>query len=278
MFGLDFGSSDAETRQNVWDPQSNFLQNIYSGSNEYMDNGANPYLNMAMQSGENAIGDISGYSDQAGGAWNNFLQGGTFGGQQWDPSGVQNMAQGQGAGFDTLNAMQNPVGNPYLNTMAQSGIGRMLEGFNQNTMPGITNNADMSGGLGGSRQGIAEGNAAGNLFNAGSDFLSNLYGGQYQSDMNRAMTSAGMSLGAQNQGYNTMQQFGQGADQTGINALAQSGDMANLGFTAPSMYNQMYNWGWQPYQNASQIAGNPAILASSNASRENYGFAFGEEE
>lgn len=104
--------------------------------------------------------------------------------------------------------MINPQGNPYLEGMGQAGLDQISRNFNQNIMPGIRNEAMGGMNLGSSRQGVAEGIAAGEATRAGTDFLTNLYGNQYQMDQNRALGALLNTGQVQNIPWQALQNYG----------------------------------------------------------------------
>ena len=101
----------------------------------------------------------------------------------------------------------NPQGNPYLEQMGQSGLDQLNRNFTQNIMPAISNEAMGGMNLGSSRQGVAEGIAAQGNQLAGADYLTKLYGGQYQQDQNRAMQAMQMGPMFQQMQNNPLQQY-----------------------------------------------------------------------
>lgn len=97
---------------------------------------------------------------------------------------------GNGVGKVTLNAPTTST-NPYLSGMADDISRRTSELLGQNNVQ-IQGNAVGVGGLGGSRQGVAQGIAAGKAADYLSGNLANLYGQQYNLDQNRALQQYGM--------------------------------------------------------------------------------------
>jgi hypothetical protein len=135
---------------------------------------------------------------------------------------------GNGVNQVHLNAPTTST-NPYLGGMADD-IARRTQ-----TLLGQNNHAIQgafvgSGGLGGSRQGIAQGTAAGQAADSLQGQLANLYGTQYSQDQNRALQQYGLD-----QNFYGQQR---GQDLTG----------AGVG---SSLIGQGLNAGWQPIQNAS---------------------------
>jgi len=123
--------------------------------------------------------------------------------------------------YDQMNAM-NVANNPYVQDMNRAASAQfvnssnqalqgMADQFRQTVIPGITNDAVAAGGLGGSRQGVAQGIAAsqlagqmGNVIKSGQSDLANML--------------AQTNLGAWGQGLSAAN-----------NALGQAGNVANLG-------------------------------------------------
>ena len=129
----------------------------------------------------------------------------------------------------------------------------------------------MFGGYGGSRQGIAEGLSTQGLMDSIGDYGTNLYGGQYQSDQNRALAAAGGYNADMMQGIDMNRMIGQGADQAGLQALGQGANAMNLGFSAPNLYSQLYGMQSTPYNQYSGILGNPLSLNWGRGESEHYG-------
>jgi len=270
--GLNFSKSDSQAGQSIWGPQASGLTDLYGSAGNFF-NAPNPYIDNALSSGEQAIGAMSPYTNQAMPAWSNLLQGGQFGGYNPNVSGANQMATGQGPGFNTYQNLMNPQGNPYLDQMFNRGAGNMVQQWGNNIMPQISGNAEMGGGLGGSRQGIAEGLATQGLMDSMGDYGVNLYGGQYQSDQNRALAAAGGYNTDMLRGIDTNRMIGQGTDQTGLNALGQGPNAMNLGFSAPNQWSQLYGMQSMPYNQYSSILGNPVPLSWSRGESESYGFS-----
>ncbi|MES2148585.1 MAG: hypothetical protein V4508_02220 [Pseudomonadota bacterium] len=140
--------------------------------------------------------------------------------------------------------------NPYLTKSLQSGVDQTNASYNQNltnltdtlqrqVLPGIRSNALLSGGYGGSRQGIAEGNAIG--------------------DYTKAATNANLQLGLANSANTT------GAQATAFNQGQDRGLAATQGLSS-----QQYGVAGQ---NASmqQQAGLANQASTNQASSTNYG-------
>lgn len=140
--------------------------------------------------------------------------------------GMGGMAGGSGSG-----GYQGS--NPYLSGMADEIGRRTQQGLGQ-AFNGIRSNAIGVGGLGGSRQGVAEGIATRGAMDSLQGNLAGLYGGQYNADANRDLSRYGMD-----QNFYTQQR---GQDQTGL-ALG-----ANL-------WNQGNQAEWNPLLQAGNVLG-----------------------
>lgn len=259
-----FGSSKSSSNQSVWGPQAEVLKELFNNVKGFYGQ-PNPYLDSALSSGESAIGGMTPYTDSALPVWANFLQGGNFSNFTPNIDPVNYMSGGIGPGFDTYSAMMNPQGNPYLDSMAGSGLNRLFDQYSRITMPAIAEDAAFNGGYGGSRMGVREANAGDSLMKSSADYLTGLYGGQYQNDMSRAL-QAGQSFNAdQLAALGLSANIGGMADTTGTNAISNTPNIMNLGFAAPTYWNTLYGMQWQPYANAAGIYGNPTTLSSSNS-------------
>lgn len=143
--------------------------------------------------------------------------------------------------------------NPYMSAQADAITSQYTKALNEQVLPGIGQGATMAGGYGGSRQGIAQGQAINGMGQNLSNALAGMYGQNYQQDQNTAtqrggqLFQYGLGVGGlanqqrgQDQSYNlgigglANQQYGQ--DQsfyTQNRQLDQSG--ASLG---ANLYNQ----------------------------------------
>lgn len=140
--------------------------------------------------------------------------------------------------------------NPAVTGMAKA-IGEQFNNqLSQTVLPGIGANAQLAGGFGGSRQGVAEGNAIQGMTQAFGNSLANLYGNAYAQDQNFYLGNKGQDLNyalgsqGQNQNFYTAQR-GQDLQQQSLGAnLFNQGVAGNLGIGQ-----QTYNLG-QQYMNA----------------------------
>ncbi len=100
---------------------------------------------------------------------------------------------GGNLGFGGGTTMRGYQVSPYLNSIADDITRRSNDNLQNTVLPGIRGAAQMAGGYGGSRQGIAEGLAVGQSQDALSGALANLYGQDYQADRGRALQEMGLN-------------------------------------------------------------------------------------
>ena len=127
--------------------------------------------------------------------------------QNYLPQAQQQMGGLQGQMGQALTGFINPTGNPYLDQMAQAGLGRLNQNYQQNILPAIGSAGVQAGNLGSSRHGVAQGLAAQQQQQASQDYLTNLYGQQYQQDMNRALGATAMLPQLGQMGWQPLQQY-----------------------------------------------------------------------
>ena len=156
-------------------------------------------------------------------------------------------------------------GNPYIQQQADSLKAGVNQNLKQQMLPAIRSSALANGSFGSSRQGIAEGVAAGNASTGIAGALANLYSGEYNTDQanqtSRMGIGANYSLGstAQNQNFYTQQRgqdlqqmqlggalYGQGiTGQTAVGAGQYS--VGQTGYQAPYTALQQYSNVVSPY-------------------------------
>ena len=157
------------------------------------------------------------------------------GGAQQQGQDVFNM------GAQGYNQLMNPGSNPMIDIYAQD-LGRA---FNQEIMPGINRSAMGGNMIGGSRQGVAEGLAAGEMGRN----LQNFGGQQYAGDMQRMLGATGQLPGFGNFGmgipwFNMQQMSGllgapvvldQGsyAQSTGSQKSSSADGSSSFGYSTP---------------------------------------------
>jgi len=214
FFGDLFGGSESQGA-NVWEDQAPYLNDLYGRSQmaSYGGQGQN-YANQFQQ--------------PAFGAFNQMAQG-----------GAQNPALNQG--LQNFGSMQNQA----LGGAIDSGLNQISNNFNRNIMPSINSGAAMTNTSGGSRQGIAQGLAAGEANRQAGDFVNRMQSENFQNQMSNQLGAYGMM--GQN---NAMQNQAMGA------AMSQAPQLSNLGFGA--QYGDL--------QNLQQLLGGPTVLGGSSSS------------
>lgn len=136
-----------------------------------------------------------------------------------------------GNGFGQVQLNPTTLNNPYVKGM----IGDIRSNTNDmlgSALLGIQGNSVASGGLGGSRQGVAQGTALGKAADYMSGNISNLLGGMYENQANRNMQQYGMDMDFYGQ------QRGQDLAQTQL-----GGSLINSGL----------NTQWTPINNTANI-------------------------
>lgn len=201
-----------------------------------------------------------------------------------DPNAGQSMG-----GMPAQGGYSAGGGNGYLSAMADEIGRRTQQGLGQ-AFNGIRSNSIGVGGLGGTRQGVAEAGATGQAMDSLQGNLANLFGGQYNADANRGLQRYGMDQSNETQRYgiNTndatqrysignQYKLGMGGlanQRYGMNqqyALGQGGldnqrygmdqnfytqqrgqDLTQMGMGA-DLYSKGMNGEWNPMQNASNL-------------------------
>jgi hypothetical protein len=138
-----------------------------------------------------------------------FLSGGL-------PSGYQHSAP----------TMRGYEKSPYLDQMATSITGQFNKNLTEGILPGIRGQAVATGGVGGSRQGIAEGQAIAGSQRGLADALTGMYSQDYQQDRARALqqyqADQGYMLGNRGMDVNMRQQdIGWQLGQRGLDLQGQ---------------------------------------------------------
>lgn len=170
------------------------------------------------------------------------------------PGGGQAMG-GSGGGW------AGPSMNPFYGQMAND-IGRRTSDMLGKSLANIQSNFVGSGGLGGSRQGIAQGQAIGDAVDSYQGNLANLGGSMWNDDQNRALQYRGQDIGRE-------------ANQMGFYSNQRQQDMQgqDLGFR---MLTGGLQTPWIPSNNANNIYGNfTGFGNSSNTSNQGGGWQGG---
>lgn len=145
---------------------------------------------------------------------------------------------------DSYNSLINgtPGANPYLQQSIAGGIAQSTNGFNQmmsdatdnlqrNVLPGIRSNSVLTGQYGGSRQGVAEGNAIGD-FSKSMASAANQFG---QANTNAA-TNASLSAYDTDRNRQLAATQGLGAQQYGVASQNTANDMASQFLNVNNLY------------------------------------------
>jgi len=134
----------------------------------------------------------------------------------------------------TSSNMLDVANNPYVNSMAQNAVDRAYGGLSDQ-MANIRGSAIASGGYGGGRQGIAEGNALAGAYDSARMGAADVYGQAYGQGLDQQSRTLGMTGSLMNAGfspYGALNQSGgqqQGREQALIqDAMSQQQFEQNL--------------------------------------------------
>lgn len=250
------GSQTTVQKADPWSGVQPYLRQGYAdASNLYQSGGPQYYP------GQTYVG-ANPYEEQAQTlAMNNAL-----GGMQQSSNALN-----QGLQF-SLNA-PDVANNPYIGGVADTIQKRMSRQFNEDLMPRITTNAVQSGGLGGSRQGIAEGLAARGTSEATGDALAALYADAYGSGLDaqgRALVAAPSAMQASLMPSQTVGQVGQ--FYRGMDEMALQSDMDRFNYNEQLPYQNLSNYmnvlqgaPWGSTTTSPAQKGNPLTGAASGA-------------
>ena len=112
----------------------------------------------------------------------------------------------------TSSNMLDVANNPYVNNMAQAAADRAMGSLTPQ-MANIRGGAIMSGGYGGGRQGIAEGNALAGAADSANMAAADIYGQAYGQGLGHQANTLGMTGSLMNAGFNPYQQLGASGGQ-----------------------------------------------------------------
>jgi hypothetical protein len=149
-------------------------------------------------------------------------------GQTRTPSGFSGSSFTQSSG-------SNPyTPSPYLDTQAGNIRTQFNQNLNENTLPGLRDKFVGAGGLGGSRQGIAEGLAAGRSNTGMANAITDLYANDYNNSQNRATQTniAGMNASVAANGQYLNDQLGRLNSERGFYSTNRGQDLQELGLGA----------------------------------------------
>lgn len=170
-------------------------------------------------------------------------------------------AQGYGQGITSLNdqaAWLKQFQNPGMDPMADVYARQVGQQFNEQIMPGLRGGAALSGGMGSSRQGIAEGLAAGRSSQQLQDFGAQLYGQQQDRSL-----QAAMGLGQNALGYGQLAN-GQGNLGAQMGQLGEA--MSGLGGQYGSLSQMQQALPWYALNQYKGLLGNPTVLGGGGSS------------
>lgn len=151
--------------------------------------------------------------------------------------------------------------NPHLMQIAEGMQTQANNNLQRNILPGIRGGARAVGGVGGSRQGLAEGMAIGDTQAGLSSALGSLFGSDWQGSQNRALQQYGMdqnfqlgNRGLDNQRYSIEGQQNLGNQGQWMNFYNQNRQLDQTGAMTGANIYQLANQGdWTGLKNSSDI-------------------------
>lgn len=204
--------------------------------------GIQPYLTSGYENLATAANNVPGY-----------YPGKTYAGFSPEQQQSQNMAlgyagsQGMNASIGNnigamnygLNSVYDPQSNPVINNYVSSATRPLYETYNEQVMPGIKNQAVASGGLGGSRQGVAEGIAGRGLMNAVGDVSTGIYNNAYNQGLDQQARMAALAPQTMGLGLMPSQIYGDvGAQQQQMTQQGINENMSRYDYNQNADYNR----------------------------------------
>ena len=247
LFG---GGSQDQAEIKPWDPASPYMKDIMGEAQGLYGYGSmNPLQMLGLQ-------NQLGYWEQTaplgiGGAqesWYGML----------NPWGQAPMSEA----WDLASGMAGGAENPYAQTLMDMTRDQMVRGFEEGTLPAIQQDAMATGGLGGSRQGIAEGLATERFNQDLADQQNALAAEFYAQNLGREATGLGYLSNLLGTGYGVQGgAIGQAGEMIGLGAYpglmqTQIGDIYQ---GAPWQNLENYSGIVNPYTGLSQVAQGPNI-------------------
>ena len=175
---------------------------------------------------------------------------------------LQGQAGTAAGGFNTFASGQQVGQNPFLDQAIAAMQQSANQNFQRNQLPAIRNNAVAAGGLGGSRQGIAEGLAISDLNQTLVNQEAGLRSGQFNQDQSnqlQALINQGNILGGQGAGS---------AALLGAGGIQQAQNQAEIG-GAQQLFNEQQQQQFARDQQLLQILmGAPAAVPTLPASQD----------
>lgn len=133
----------------------------------------------------------------------------------YDPSTTDYLTNLRSANQNLINA-PDLNNNPYINDYIKANADAITRSYNEQILPGITSEAVQTGGVGGSRQGVAQGLAAGRTSEAVANSTSDILNQAYLSGLSaqaKGLALAPSTLGAPLDLFGAAQRVGQNEQQ-----------------------------------------------------------------
>ena len=157
--------------------------------------------------------------------------------------------------------MLDVANNPYVNDMAQAAADRAMAGV-QDNLASIRGGAIMSGGYGGGRQGIAEGNAIAGAADAANQAAAQIYGNAYSQGLRNQLGTLGQTGSLMGAGFQPYANLALSGEQQQLREQALIND-------AQAAHNFNMNLPYQKFKNyQAGIAGFQPAMGAAGSSTE----------
>lgn len=201
--------------------------------------GAGDPYNMAALTGGQQAGQMPQGQQQGGTpqGTGHAYEAGQYSGQADPMAGLFPSSQASNFSFSQSSPQGNYTPSPYLDQQANAIKTQYGQQFNEQVLPGLRDKFVGAGGLGGSRQGIAEGLAAGRSQQGLAGALANLYGNDYEQSQNRSLQAgiAGNSAAIQGRGMELQYDLGRLNSERGFYSTNRGQDLQQMGLGAGLM-------------------------------------------
>ena len=211
---------DSQVKQEPWGHQKPYLKEVFSQAQQLYGGDGSQYFPGQTYADMTPL-QISGLRNM----------------EMYGTQEMPGLASDSTGAYRSMLAAPDVANNPYVQDWAQAANRRLGEDFQEQILPGIQKNAIAAGGLGGTRQGVAEGIAAGKLAQAMGDQTANMYNQAYGLGLDQQ--ARGLALGPQTLGMGLMPgqtQYDIGGKYQAQDQLGISEDMSRY------FYNQDAGW------------------------------------
>ena len=188
---VSIGKSSGSSSQSsyVWEDQTPYLNEIYGLGKGLYEDTVGPATQFSTDFANAALPGMM--YDANSMADTSYLKGITSG-TNLGMTGLAGTIDGSNPAMVAMQDMMNPTGNPYLQDQIDSQWSSIGRNLSENILPAQRSEASILDNYGSSRDNMAEGMAMQEAIRAGTGAESDLRYQSYTSDMDRALSSAGM--------------------------------------------------------------------------------------